>query len=258
MLPLSGQPYHHHSIYTENSRIAVQQGQSRADFVAAFQRAEALKDDMSVHAGAYGEGLVAAALAAQGQARPGTAEKPGVEGRKELEGDDSSSGDTSTSTAAPVNSGGMSTGEESEPFPWCRLHGHWHQHTETSAWAPCRLSITRWPEAPVMLHKSFCGPSVSCIAIPMQCQGIGLRSRAHCRLKWRHQRQQPGRHDCDRPLQRSAQRADEQRQEEEYGRDPSGERAAGRLRPPGHCLCGLGLIIFRHSQHHQQREHHRS
>ncbi len=88
----------------------MQQGQSRADFVAAFQRAEALNSDMSAHAGAYGEGLVAAALAAQGQARPGTAGKPSVEGRKELEGDDSSSADTSTSTTTPVNSGGMSTG----------------------------------------------------------------------------------------------------------------------------------------------------
>lgn len=100
----------------------MQQGQSRADFVAAFQRAEALNDDMPVHAGAYGERLVAAALAAEGQAPPGTAEKLGVEGRKELEGDDSSSVDTSTSTAAPVNSGGMSTGEDPEPFPWCCLH----------------------------------------------------------------------------------------------------------------------------------------
>ena len=103
----------------------MQQGQSRADFVAAFQRAEALDDDMSAHAGAYGEGLVAAALAAQGQARPGTAGKPGIEGRKELEGDSSSS-DTATSTAAPVNSGGMGTGEDPGAFSWCCLHCHWH------------------------------------------------------------------------------------------------------------------------------------
>ena len=96
--------------------------------------------------------------------------------------------------------------------------------------------------------------------MPMQCWGIGLRSRAQCRLKWRHQWQQPGRHDGDRPLQRNAQRADKYRQDNGRGRDPPGERTAGRLKSPGQCLCGLwlGLINCRHSQHYQQRQHHRS
>jgi len=87
----------------------LQEGQSRADFVAAFQRAEAMNDNSAPHGGGYGKDIVT--VIAQSSQQP----KKYLEGRKELEADAST-----TSTSAGVNSGGMGTGK------------HQFQHHESS------------------------------------------------------------------------------------------------------------------------------
>ena len=71
----------------------MQEGHSRADFVAAYQSAEAMNDNQPGQAVVYGGGVGGAAL---------NAGKPSIEGRKELEAD--------AITSAPVNSGTQQTG----------------------------------------------------------------------------------------------------------------------------------------------------
>ena len=132
----------------------MQDGQSRADFVAAYQSAEAMNDNQPAQAVVYGGGTGAAAVEGQGQMGAGgwschhapeacpmlrfpvtpkqgglppqslfnvpvnitatrsprtvvmvcctDADKPSIEGRKELEAD--------PTTSAPVNSGSQTTG----------------------------------------------------------------------------------------------------------------------------------------------------